>query len=146
MIYFHPTRYKTGWKQELLLLENKSQWQLTIQPETDQTLTHKNMDSSRFSFSFLSFFFFPLLKQCGKRHMLPPKCSITKHRNCKFSDPLVASIRHATGSKVRTATLSTFTHGGGSFTAVLICWNALRLSREKCKDRNGENCLTSMQT
>ena len=58
-----------------------------------------------------------------------------KHRNRQFSDPLVPSIRHLTGSKVHTATASTFTLKRASLWLQSAA-NRLRLCREKCKDRN----------
>ncbi len=91
-------------KMGLLLLENKSKWLAEYPTWNWPNPDTQNINSSRFFFLKKE-----KTKLCGKFHMLPPKCSITKHRNRQFSDPLVPSIRHLTGSKVRTATASTFT-------------------------------------
>lgn len=103
-----------------------------IQPETGQTLIHTKHPIAAGLFFFL--FSLSPLQKFGKFHVLPSKCSVTKHRNGQFSDPLVPSIRHLTGSKVRTATASTFTLKRAS----LQLWsaaNGLRLCRGKCKPR-----------
>lgn len=83
-------------------------------------------------------------KNYGKFHMLPPKCSITRHRRRQFSDPLVPSIRHLTGSKVRTATASTFTLKRASL-RLRSAADRLRLCQGEVRGQKRRASLTSMQ-
>lgn len=75
--------------------------------------------------------------------MLPPKCSITD-TEILSSHPLLASIRHATGSKVRTATSSTFTLKKASlqFRSAATGFGFV----EGTARTETEECLTFMQT
>lgn len=115
----------------LLLLQNKSQWS----PERSDLKLAKprytqNINSSRVF--FISFY---------KKNLASSTCCLQSAplQNTQLASSQTlwypACIRHLTGSKVRTATASTFTLKRAS----LQLWSAasgLRLCRGKCEDRN----------